>query len=225
MLDLTQGRDQAALDRLQARPGGSSHFGTRIVVDEVEAAVRLGTPERVRNSVAFAERWTALSGEPLAGALLARCHGLLNNSEEHFTRALELHRLMPQPYEQVRTLLAYGEWLRRHRRKAEARPHLREAHEAFDRLGARPWAERAAAELRATGEAALTRRRVNPGTALTAQELHVVRLAATGATNRDIAAHLLLSPRTIGQHLYKASPKLGISSRTELARLDLNRFQ
>lgn len=224
MLDLTQGRDQAALDRLQARPGGSSHFGTRIVVDEVEAAVRLGTPERVRESMALAERWTALSGEVWARALLARCHGLLNDSEEHFTRALELHRLMPQPYEQARTRLAYGEWLRRRRRKAEARPHLREAHEAFDRLGARPWAERAAAELRAAGEATLTRRRVDPGTALTAQELQVVRLAATGATNRDIAAHLLLSPRTIGQHLYKAFPKLGISSRTELARLDLDRL-
>jgi DNA-binding CsgD family transcriptional regulator len=224
MLDLTQGRDQAALDRLQARRRGSSHFATRVVVDEVEAAVRLGTPERVRESLALFERWAALSGEAWAGALVARCHGLLRDSEEHFTRALELHQLAAQPYEQARTRLAYGEWLRRRRRKAEARPHLRQAHEAFDRLGARPWAERAAAELRAAGEATLTRRRVDPGTALTAQELQVVRLAAKGATNRDIAAHLLLSPRTIGQHLYKAFPKLGISARTELARLDLDRF-
>lgn len=224
MLDLTQGRDQAALDRLQTRPVGPSHFGTRIVADEVEAAVRLGTPERVREAVTLAERWTALSGEAWAAALVARCHGLLHDKEEHFTHALELHRRAPQPYEQARTRLAYGEWLRRRRRKAEARPHLREAHEAFERLGAQPWADRAAAELRASGEATLTRRRVDPGTALTAQELQVVRLAATGATNRDIAAHLLLSPRTIGQHLYKAFPKLGISSRTELARLDLDRL-
>ncbi|GIG68833.1 ATP-binding protein [Phytomonospora endophytica] len=224
MLDLTEGRDQAALDRLQARPGGTSHFGTRIVPDEVEAAVRLGTPELARESVELAERWTALSGETWAAALLARCHALLQDSEEHFTRALELHRSAPQPYEQARTLLAYGEWLRRRRRKAEARPHLRQAHEAFERLGTRPWAERAAAELRASGEATLARRSAAPGTVLTAQELQVVRLAATGATNRDIAAHLLLSPRTIGQHLYKAFPKLGISSRTELARLDLDRL-
>ncbi|MFD8705651.1 helix-turn-helix transcriptional regulator [Kitasatospora sp. NPDC059648] len=222
MLDLTQGRARAALDRLQTRRRGSSHFATRIVVDEVEAAVRLGTPESARESVALFERWATLSGEPWAGALLARCHGLLNDSEEHFTRALELHQSAAQPYEQARTQLAYGEWLRRRRRKAPARPHLRAAQEAFDRLGARPWADRAAAELRAAGETTPTRPRTDPGTALTAQELQVVRLAATGATNRDIAAHLLLSPRTIGQHLYKAFPKLGISSRTELARLDLD---
>ncbi|WP_328418206.1 AAA family ATPase [Micromonospora sp. NBC_00389] len=224
MLDLTQGRDQAALDRLQAYRRGSSHFGGRIVVDEVEAAIRLGTPERVQESVAQLERWTALSGEAWAAALVARCHALLRDSEEHFNQALKLYDLAAQPYEQARTQLAYGEWLRRRRRKAEARPHLRQAHEAFDRLGARPWADRASAELRATGEATLNRRRVDPGTALTAQELQVVRLAATGVTNRDIAAHLLLSPRTIGQHLYKAFPKLGISSRTELARLDLDRL-
>lgn len=224
LLDLTQGRDQTALDRLQSRPSGSSHFGVRTVGDEVEAAVRLGTPERVEESMALAERWTALSGEPWAQAMLARCHGLLQESEEHFVRALELHRLVDQPYEQARTQLAYGEWMRRRRRKAEARPHLRGAHEAFERLGARAWADRAAAELRASGETTPTRRSAAPGLALTAQELQVVRLAATGATNRDIAAHLLLSPRTIGQHLYKAFPKLGISSRTELARLDLDRL-
>lgn len=224
MLDLTQGRDQAALDRLLARPRGSSHFATRVVVDEVEAAVRLGTPECVRESLALFERWTALSGEAWALALVARCHGILHDSEEDFLRALDWHKLAPQPYEQARTQLAYGEWLRRRRRKAEARPHLRAANEAFDRLGARPWADRAAAELRASGEATPTRRRADPGSVLTAQELQVVRLAATGATNRDIAAHLLLSPRTIGQHLYKAFPKLGISSRTELARLELDRL-
>ncbi|MEV0148209.1 MULTISPECIES: AAA family ATPase [unclassified Nonomuraea] len=222
MLDLTQGRDQAALDRLQARRRGSSHFSTRIVADEVEAAVRLGTPDRVLEPLALFRRWAALSGEAWAGALVARCHGLIHDSEEHFIRALELHRLTDQPYEQARTHLAYGEWLRRRRRKAEARPHLRQAREAFERLGAKPWADRATAELRAAGEAPPTRRRVDPGRRLTAQELQVVRLAATGATNRDIAAHLLLSPRTVGQHLYKAFPKLGVVSRTELARLDLD---
>ncbi|GLZ77977.1 transcriptional regulator [Actinorhabdospora filicis] len=222
MLDLTHGRDQAALDRLQARPDGSSHFRTRVVADEVEAAVRLGAPELVEDSLALAERWTTLSGETWAQALIARCRGLVDDTEDHFTRALDLHKLSPQPYELARTRLSYGEWLRRRRRKAEARPHLRQAHEGFESLGARAWAERAAAELRASGEATVASRNTAPGIALTAQELQVVRLAATGATNRDIAAHLLLSPRTIGQHLYKAFPKLGISSRTELARLDLD---
>jgi DNA-binding NarL/FixJ family response regulator len=85
-------------------------------------------------------------------------------------------------------------------------------------------ADRAAGELRAAGEATLTRRRVDPGTVLTVQKLQVVRLAATGATNRDIAAHLVLSPRTIGQHLYKAFRSWASRPGTELARLDLDRL-
>ncbi|MEU7852201.1 helix-turn-helix transcriptional regulator [Nonomuraea sp. NPDC049141] len=167
---------------------------------------------------------TAGKRSPASRVLVARCHGLIHDSEEHFTRALNLHQLADQPYEQARTHLAYGEWLRRRRRKAEARPHLRHTREAFERLGARPWVDRAVAELRAASEATPTRRRVDPGAQLTAQELQVVRLAATGATNRDIAAHLLLSPRTVGQHLYKAFPKPGISSRTGPARLSLDQL-
>jgi len=118
--------------------------------------------------------------------------------------------------------LLYGEWLRRHRRGTDARAHLRAALALFDRTAARPWADRARAELRAAGEPTA------PGasapdqlTLLTAQELQVVRLAASGATNRDIAAQLFISPRTVSHHLYRAFPKLGVTNRTSLARLDL----
>ena len=97
---------------------------------------------------------------------------------------------------------------------------LRAACETFDDLGATPWAARARAELRATGES-----RADPPPdglgALTPQELQVVRLAAEGMSNREIAAQLFLSPRTVGYHLHKAFPKLGVASRAQLARLEL----
>jgi DNA-binding NarL/FixJ family response regulator len=95
--------------------------------------------------------------------------------------------------------------------------------EIFQRTGAKLWASRAQAELRATGDRSLTR---VPESGLidqlTPQELQVVRLAATGATNRDIGAQMFLSPRTVAQHLYRAFPKLGITTRTELAALNLD---
>ncbi|MGW2222487.1 helix-turn-helix domain-containing protein, partial [Nonomuraea sp. NPDC001684] len=109
--------------------------------------------------------------------------------------------------------------LRRARRRAEARSPLRSALEIFDRLGAAPWAGRARAELRATGESAPDGPPADALAALTPQELQVVRLAAAGVSNRDIAAQLFLSHRTVEYHLYKAYPKLGVASRQELARL------
>ncbi|MGN9847521.1 response regulator transcription factor, partial [Nonomuraea sp. H19] len=109
---------------------------------------------------------------------------------------------------------------RRHKRRAEARTHLQAAMEAFDRLGAVPWSDRAAAELRATGLSLPDHARAgDPLDVLTPQELQVVRLAVTGVSNREIGAQLFLSPRTVASHLYKAFPKLGVSSRAELTRL------
>ncbi|NRQ32386.1 AAA family ATPase [Nonomuraea sp. NN258] len=130
-----------------------------------------------------------------------------------------------RPFEQARTHLAYGEWLRRARRRADAGVQLRAAVAGFAALGATPWAERARAELAATGARtpASAPRGATPALdTLTPQELQVVRLAATGATNRQIGARLFLSPRTVGFHLYKAYPKLGVSSRADLAGLDLD---
>ena len=110
----------------------------------------------------------------------------------------------------------------RARRKTDARTQLRAALEIFDRLGAEPWSGRAASELRATGVVIpQSPGRQGPGALgqLTPQELQIVRLAAQGLSNRDIAAQLFLSPRTVGYHLYKAYPKLGVAARSELPQL------
>ncbi|MCQ0019724.1 helix-turn-helix domain-containing protein [Actinomadura madurae] len=118
--------------------------------------------------------------------------------------------------------MLYGEWLRRTRRRAEAGRHLGLALKTFEELGARAWGERARAELFATGARTAERPEKDGGLGrLTHQELQIVRLAAAGASNREIAARLFLSPRTVGNHLYRAYPKLGVRTRVELRRLDL----
>jgi DNA-binding NarL/FixJ family response regulator len=106
-------------------------------------------------------------------------------------------------------------WLRRQRRVSECRPHLRQAREQLVALGATPWAQRADQELRATGELS-TRRRADSRDDLTPQELQIAELAAGGLTNREIGQRLYLSHRTVGSHLYRIFPKLGVSARNEL---------
>ncbi len=227
LLDLGRGRAGAAADRLHTLTTGPyrHHVGvTRAVPDLVEAAVRLGAPERAAEPYERFARWAAAAGTPWARALRLRCQALLGPAElaeSAYREALDLHEGAHRPFEQARTALLYGEWLRRERRRTDARPHLGAALETFERLGATPWADRARTELTATGTAAPTPAAAPAGvlTALTPQELQIARLAAAGLSNRDIAAQLFLSPRTVGHHLYKAYPKLGIASRTELAGL------
>ncbi|GGV04164.1 LuxR family transcriptional regulator [Kitasatospora herbaricolor] len=225
LLDLGQGRAADAADRLGPLTTGRHrhHVGaTRAVPDLVEAAVRLGTPELAAEPYERFARWAAATGQPWAHALRLRCQALLGPdelAESGYLAALDLHRDSGRPFEQGRTALLYGEWLRRERRRTDARPHLRAALEAFDLLGARPWAERARTELTATGTPAPAGPAAGPLAVLTPQELQIVRLAAQGRSNRDIAAQLFLSPRTVGHHLYKAYPKLGVASRGELADL------
>ncbi len=112
-------------------------------------------------------------------------------------------------------ILEYGTWLRHRRRIAAARVPLRAARDAFDALGARPWAERATRELRASREA--TRQQPEARVQLTEQEQQIAHLAAQGLSNREIAQRLYMSHRTVGSHLYSIFPKLGITSRTHLA--------
>ncbi|MFC5749619.1 helix-turn-helix transcriptional regulator [Actinomadura rugatobispora] len=229
LLDLGLGRYEAALSRLSDVVAGSRRQGSLgSLPDLVEAAVRAGTPERGREAAAWYRDWAARIRRPWAEAIALRCAALLatgaGEADQAFARAVELHRrdAASSPFERARTELLYGEWLRRSRRRNDARPLLHSALDAFERLGAEPWAERARTELRAAGESVAE----PDGTAgalasLTPQELQVVRLAASGLSNREIGAQLFLSPRTVGYHLYKVYPKLGVASRGELARLDL----
>ncbi|MFJ5118708.1 AAA family ATPase [Kitasatospora sp. NPDC088548] len=226
VLDLGQGRAAGAADRLRALTTGRYRHhvsATRAVPDLVEAAVRLGTPERAAEPYERFARWAGAAAQPWAEALRLRCQALLGPdelAEAAYRAALRLHDGTHRPFEQARTALLYGEWLRRERRRTDARPYLRAALETFERLAARPWADRARTELTATGTTAPTPPTDgSPLTTLTPQELQIVRLAAQGLTNRDIAAQLFLSPRTVGHHLYKAYPKLGITSRADLPAL------
>ena len=144
-----------------------------------------------------------------ARAVLADEH----DAEDLFRAALRAD-LVRWPWLRAKIELAFGSWLRRRRRAAESREYLRSAQAAFDLIGARTWADQARAELRAAGL------RPAPATAglgaLSAQELQIARLAAQGLSNREIAERVYLSHRTVGSHLYRIFPKLGISTRTEL---------
>ncbi len=228
LLDLGLGRAAAALarfERLTREPIRHHICATRSTPDLVESAVRVGTPECAAEPLARFERWASSVRQPWADALLLRCRALLaddDQAEALYTAALELHDQDGRALEYARTALLYGEWLRRARRKAEARGWLKEALEVFDRLGMRPWAERARGELGATGAQDEGSKPAEGAAAgLTPQELQIARLAAQGMSNRDIAAQLFLSHRTVGYHLYKAYPKLGIVSRSELKKLEL----
>ncbi|MEC3916913.1 helix-turn-helix transcriptional regulator [Nocardia sp. CDC160] len=228
LLELGAGRAESALSRFErlTRPPMNHHIcATRAIPDLVEAAVRIGAPERAARPFADFAGWAESVRQPWADALALRCRALLDedHAEDLYTRAIETHDREARPTEFARTALLYGEWLRRARRKAEARSHLHEALEVFERLDLRPWAQRARHELAAAGAAQApvttpvqTRR---AATGLTPQELQIVRLAAQGLSNRDIAAQLFLSHRTVGYHLYKAYPKLGVTSRGELKDL------
>ena len=194
--------------------------------DRVEALARLGrTDEAFQALEEFAD--TPGGGHWALGAL-ARCRGILaaTGAESHFQTALTHHQQDGQPFEKARTQLAYGERLRRDRRRGDAREQLSEALEAFERLGAAPWADRTRVELRATGGAAAEGDAAEKSAVaaagleeLTAHELQIARLVAYGMTNREVAAKLFLSPKTIEYHLSQIYRKLDLRSRTQLASL------
>ncbi|MFC4061195.1 ATP-binding protein [Planomonospora corallina] len=226
LLDLGLGHYERVLERLEAAARGPLRHLTVLVTaaaEQVEAAVRLNRPERAEEPLHRLEAWARAGGQPWAEAVSARCRALLSDDEDDYLRALAAHQRANRPFEQARTELAYGEWLRRVRRRSDARAPLRAALQTFERLRAEPWRARAEAELKATGESVVVAQptAADPLERLTPQELQVVRLAMDGGTSREIAAHLFLSPRTVEHHLYRAYRKLGIRSRRELARLDL----
>ncbi|WP_314173450.1 helix-turn-helix transcriptional regulator [Streptomyces winkii] len=226
-LALAEGDGQEAALHLETMRGlmSTSHHRVSLTVipDHVEAAVRAGLPEQAHELYArFMPRDTA-SAPAQARALTARTRALVTDGDEadrSFREALRLHAEVDLPLDRARTVLLYGEFLRRRKRRADARTRLRAALEEFELLGAAAWARRAREELRATGE---TVRRRDPHAleSLTPKELQVVEAVGQGHTNREAAAQLFISPRTVDDHLRKVFRKLGISSRTELVRLAL----
>ena len=188
--------------------------------DLTDAYTRLGQDDDAR---AAAVAFTAVAdakGQPWSRARALRCQGLVAADADFgpcFDAALTLHEQTPDAFETARTQLAYGERLRRARNRILAREQLRAAASTFERLDARPWADRARAELAATGE---TLRRRDPSTVeeLTPQELQIAMLLTAGRTTRETAAALFLSPKTVEYHLRHVYQKLSIHSRDELTR-------
>ncbi|WP_137991810.1 helix-turn-helix transcriptional regulator [Streptomyces vilmorinianum] len=234
-LDLTMGRPAEAVSRLRAlaRLGpGHGHPAIRRITTPhyVEAAVRTGDKAAAAAALSGYEQWAATVASPGHLALAARCRALLCSGEQaldHYREALDLHDADGRHLERGRTELLYGIALRRMRRRPEARDRLRAAHQAFEQFGAQPSARQAAAELRAMGcpvaGPADTSGETPAGVPgiqnLTAQQALIAKMVADGATNREIAARLVLSPRTVDHHLRGIYARLGICSRVELARL------
>ena len=193
-------------------------------LDRLEAAHRAGRPDLVQQWVEELTAFAAQVGTAGPAATAEHGRALLAGddlAEQHFQDALHLHDASGRPFAQARTELAYGEFLRRSRRRIDARPHLRAALQVFTELRAEPWADRARQELRASGETARKRDVTTTGT-LTPQERQAALLVRSGLGNRDIAARLFLSPRTVEYHLSNAYQKLGVRSRGELAQLPLS---
>ncbi|MGI5373729.1 LuxR C-terminal-related transcriptional regulator [Streptomyces sp. CA-251387] len=228
-LDLSSGRYAAAATRLRALAAfgpGHGHRAIRHLATPhyVEAAVRTGDTRVARVAHADYHHWASTVRSPDDLALSARCRALLAPGAEaidHYRTALDLHSHGTRDFERARTELLFGSALRRLRRRTEARDRLHSALEAFDSFGAPHCAAQARTELRALGTPAAPARSGadTPVSRLTAQQLLVARMAAEGATNREIAARLALSPRTIDHHLRGVFTRLGIRSRVELVRL------
>ncbi|MGN6171070.1 MAG: ATP-binding protein [Solirubrobacteraceae bacterium] len=222
-LDVGLGRAADAFVR--ARQISLTGAVLRAGLDRIEAAARTGETDIARDWLASFEPWAHNGRAGWARAVALHCRALLSGDEQEaeglFNAALAAHREAARPFERARTELAFGEFLRRARRRVEARQHLRAALDVFEGLGARPWTERTRTELRASGQ---TARRRDPSTRdeLTAQELQIASLVTQGLTNRDVAAQLFLSPRTVDFHLRNVFRKLDISSRTQLATLELD---
>lgn len=224
--DLASDRPADALARLRFAAAGASppHLAIRVmaVPHFVEAAARCGRRDPAAAALSTFDRWIDHSGCAPRLALSHRCHALLAGTEseadEHFREAIRLHHSGGTAFELAKTEMFYACQLRRNRKPTAARELLREAVKVFQDFGAQLWEQRASAELRAAGESvqpAPTR----PSGDLTPQQMQISRLVAQGATNREIASQLFLSPRTVEHHLRNIFAKLGVRSRVELAAM------
>ena len=188
------------------------------LVELIEAAARSGKPELAADALGQLSQTTRASGTDWALGIEARSRALLaegDAAEPLYREAIGRLERTHVRVELARAHLLYGEWLRRERRRLDAREQLRTAHELFTEFGMEAFAERARVELEATGEHA-RKRTVETRDELTPQEAQISRLAADGATNQEIAAQLFISPSTVDYHLRKAFRKLGVRSRHQL---------
>ena len=208
--------------------GALHHFGRLRVpalarmtaAERIDAAVRADAPDQARRWVLELADFADGTQRSWALATVAYGRALVadpNDAESHFVAALTHHKSAGRQYDEARTHLAYGEWLRRAQRRIDAREHLRHAVRGFDDLHAGPALERASTELRASGE---TARKRDPSTLvqLTPMELKVAQLVSSGLSNKDVAARIWVSPRTVAFHLRNVFAKAGVTSRGELAQ-------
>ncbi|WP_345430338.1 helix-turn-helix transcriptional regulator [Actinoallomurus vinaceus] len=189
-----------------------------LVMELTEAAMRSGRTTRAAAHVAAARHADLPGLSPRLALVTAGAAAMADpDLHEHvlFEEAMAVPDADRWPFDLARIRLAFGERLRRVKATTEARAHLSGALEAFQRLGARPWAARAAAELRATG-LSVGQTEISGPASLTPQQWEIARLAATGLTNKQIGERLFLSPRTVATHLYQLFPKLGVTSRAAL---------
>jgi ATP/maltotriose-dependent transcriptional regulator MalT len=192
--------------------------GRWVILDQVEAAVHTGRVDEARRHVAAARQAGIARISPRIALITAGAAAIAADETEAgplFEAALALPEADRWPWEHARIHLAYGRWLRRTRDTTRARRHIRAALETFERIGAAAMAQQARSELRATGVTTSSRPDA-PTIPLTAQERQIAELAATGLTNKQIGERLFLSHRTVGSHLHRLYPKLGIASRSAL---------
>jgi ATP/maltotriose-dependent transcriptional regulator MalT len=196
-----------------------SPLSTQLVLPElIEAAVRTGRADLAGEALSRLSAMTAFEGSDWAKGQEARSRALVSEgreAEQCYAEAVERLGRTPLRPDLARAHLLYGEWLRRENRRLDARRHLQAAYDLLDAIGADAFAERARRELLATGEK-VRKREVNTYSQLTSQEEHIIRLARDGRSNREIAAELFISTRTVEWHFRKVFAKLGITSRREL---------
>ena len=191
------------------------------LLELIEAATRTGRAETAAHALERLSKTTRATESDWGLGVEARSRALLSDkeaAERLYREAIERLGRTRVRLALARTHLLYGEWLRREKRRVDAREQLRTAHEMFTAMGVEAFADRAARELLATGETA-RKRTVETSGALTAQETQIARLARDGLSNPEIGAQLFISPRTVQYHLHKVFAKLEISSRNELDRV------
>jgi DNA-binding CsgD family transcriptional regulator len=227
LLELGLDHPEAAIAHLSQtreiaeRAGVNEPNYVRWAADLIESQIRAGLESDARITLAGFEAQAQRTGRPWSLAAAARCRGLLASPETVDAVFAEAHRLVcaqPSPFERARTELCWGERLRRDGRRVDARRRLHDALDRFESLGAAPWAEKAARELRASGGRAQRGQQAR-SRELTAQEAQIAGMVAEGRTNKSIATSLFLSPKTIEFHLGHVYRKLDVNNRTQLARV------